>query len=436
MSKTTGGKTADGTRLNDVYVLDVENWSWTCVYSPPLLAAGGSSDDNATIPNNTDTLMMIPSFAFHSATLGTSGLLHILGGTVFEHSMPISHLIYNLNTMSWDDPLLVYAASDGVASDKLFHHDIPGERHSHTAVVDRSKEIVYMFGGVLAVDGGTPLGDFHQLDLKTGQWSPVNVEATEGDDHGGAPAPRYKHGSVYLHDADWIIVIGGYNKSALNDVYGFDIACRLWRPLISDEAEAMKVPHMEGHTVTYVESMQQVFVMGGVNSIFDCISFDEIPVLKVSMLASMSLRDEDRVSADAVEVLREGTTNVVEVDDDLLSMDRTTSSTTSTSAMPPVSTFEDYLASRGSTRSINSSTSTSSHSSTLRSTTSSIGSKGVAVFVNSDGSADKVKSKNTSDEENALSLSYETEEKGKFVVGKLILCIYILGFIGFSKLLL
>jgi hypothetical protein len=126
-------------------------------------------------------------------------------------------------------------------------HPPPCQRSLHSSAL--MKDNIYIFGGY---DGTSRVNDFYSFDCNSRSWSIV-IHLS-----GQPPSPRDRHISV-VHE-DTFYVFGGFDgRSRVNDLHGYDTACRMWRPIIAVAGNPPSARHSHA-AVVHHDSM---YVFGG-----------------------------------------------------------------------------------------------------------------------------------------------------------------------------
>jgi hypothetical protein len=99
----------------------------------------------------------------------------------------------------------------------------PSERQDHRAIYDPVRHRMVVFGGR---KGASVFNDTWAFDLAADTWSQL-------DDGAAGPSPRYGHAMAYDDATDRLIVYGGSNGAALNDIWAFHLETNTWERLRS-----------------------------------------------------------------------------------------------------------------------------------------------------------------------------------------------------------
>jgi len=97
----------------------------------------------------------------------------------------------------------------------------PSERQDHRAIYDPLRRRMLVFGGR---DVHSIFNDTWAFDLTGLTWSRL-------DDGSAGPPPRYGHAMAYDDATDRLIVYGGSNGGARNDIWAFHLATNTWEQL-------------------------------------------------------------------------------------------------------------------------------------------------------------------------------------------------------------
>lgn len=221
--------------FGDLYVLDLDTFSWDRIDSPGFK----------------------PRYE-HSAFIPKSkpNKLYAFGGGD-QHGNHRDVQVYDLTTQTWStvtpigeapsartyhitavvgDKFYVYSGGQSLSdpvSDRQVHcfdaageswttlkikGDAPKPRHGHVVVAVEDK--LYIHGGM---SGTTFYDDMHVLDLKTSSWSCIKQKR-------GSPSARAAHAAVVSGSS--IYVFGGMNRDgALDDLHMFDTKTKKWSPV-------------------------------------------------------------------------------------------------------------------------------------------------------------------------------------------------------------
>jgi hypothetical protein len=109
--------------------------------------------------------------------------------------------------------------------EKLDEDTGPSKRQDHRAIYDPVRHRMVVFGGRHVPQY---FNDTWAFDLASQTWSQL-------DDGSAGPPPRYGHAVAYDDATDRLIVYGGSNGAALNDVWAFHLATNTWERLRSGE---------------------------------------------------------------------------------------------------------------------------------------------------------------------------------------------------------
>ncbi|MFS8001540.1 putative kelch-type beta propeller [Helianthus anomalus] len=183
-----GGESGKGL-LEDVQVLNLENYSWTTASSRLYLSPSSLQ-------------LKIPACKGHCLVPWEKKVL-LVGGRTSPPSDRVSVWAFDVGTESWS---LVEAKGD-----------IPIARSGHTIVRAGSKLI--LFGG--EDNKRRKLNDLHMFDLKSLTWLPLHCK-------GAGPSARCNHVAT-LYDDKLLLVFGGTSKSkSLNDLFSLDFETMMW----------------------------------------------------------------------------------------------------------------------------------------------------------------------------------------------------------------
>lgn len=110
------------------------------------------------------------------------------------------------------------------------HGRVPRGRYRSSCVVYNDSMILY--GGH---DGSRHLSDTYVFDFPTATWALIETG-------GIAPSPRDSHGAVIFEDS--MFIFGGSNGRALGDFHQLDLSSMVWRPV--NQQLAPPVSHSSG----------------------------------------------------------------------------------------------------------------------------------------------------------------------------------------------
>ncbi|KAJ0610878.1 putative kelch-type beta propeller [Helianthus annuus] len=183
-----GGESGNGL-LEDVQVLNFENFSWTTTSSRLYLSPSSLQ-------------LKIPACKGHCLVPWGKKVL-LIGGRTASPSDRVSVWAFDVETECWS---LMEAKGE-----------IPIARSGHTAV--RAGTLLILFGGEDVKR--RKLNDLHMFDLKTLTWLPLHCQGT-------GPSARCNHVAA-LYDDKLLLVFGGTSKSkSLNDLYSLDFETMMW----------------------------------------------------------------------------------------------------------------------------------------------------------------------------------------------------------------
>ncbi|KAL5541810.1 hypothetical protein UlMin_009520 [Ulmus minor] len=183
-----GGESGNGL-LDDVQVLNVDNFTWTTASSKLYLSP-------SSLP------LKIPACKGHSlVSWGKKALL--IGG----------------KNDPWSDRVTVWAFDSETGCWSLMEAkgDLPVARCGHTVV--RASSALFLFGG--EDSKRRKLNDLHMFDLKSLTWLPLHCTGT-------GPSPRSNHTAALYDDKTLFIFGGASKKKTLNDLYSLDFETMIW----------------------------------------------------------------------------------------------------------------------------------------------------------------------------------------------------------------
>lgn len=131
----------------------------------------------------------------------------------------------------------------------------PSERQDHRAVYDPVRHRMLVFGGR---DVHSIFNDTWAFDLAAQTWSQLDAGAA-------GPSPRYGHAMAYDDATDRMLVYGGWDGAAQNDVWAFDLATTSWERLRSG-AYGEQDPQPEGRVfpgAVVDETQRRLILYGG-----------------------------------------------------------------------------------------------------------------------------------------------------------------------------
>ncbi|XP_071686475.1 acyl-CoA-binding domain-containing protein 5 [Rutidosis leptorrhynchoides] len=183
-----GGESGEGL-LDDVQVLNFENYTWTAASSRLYVSPSSLQ-------------LKIPSCKGHCLVPWGNKLL-LIGGRTDPPSDRVAVWAFDTETEGWS---LMEAKGD-----------IPVARSGHSVV--RAGSNLILFGGEDIKR--KKLNDLHMFDLKSLTWLPLRST-------GPGPSARCNHVAA-LYDDKLLLVFGGTAKSkSLNDLYSFDFETIKW----------------------------------------------------------------------------------------------------------------------------------------------------------------------------------------------------------------
>jgi len=203
----------------DLYRLDLKNLVWVSVHSPTEVS---------------------PSPRWDFASTSSGNLIYIYGGNSEKG------LLTDMYELKVDQCTRSLKESHGVTSAVTLGFQ-PRPRAGHTATVVGRQ--MYVFGGYY--DGWQYLNDLFCFNLDTHTWSPIETT-------GPVPSPRWGHVTVLVDRR--LLVFGGYGGSGryLNDLHLLDIDTMRWTSV----PPASNVPEgMYGHTGVVYE--RRIIFFGG-----------------------------------------------------------------------------------------------------------------------------------------------------------------------------
>nr|GEU98173.1 hypothetical protein [Tanacetum cinerariifolium] len=183
-----GGESGNGL-LEDVQVLNFENFSWTAASSRLYFSPSSLQ-------------LKIPACKGHCLVPWGKKVL-LIGGRTAPPTDRVAVWAFETETECWS---LMEAKGD-----------IPVARSGHTVVQAGSNLI--LFGG--EDTKRRKLNDLHMFDLKSLTWLPLHSK-------GAGPSARCNHVAA-LYDDKLLLVFGGTSKSkSLNDLYSLDFETMTW----------------------------------------------------------------------------------------------------------------------------------------------------------------------------------------------------------------
>jgi hypothetical protein len=134
----------------------------------------------------------------------------------------------------------------------------PAKRQDHHGIYDARRHRLVVFGGR---DLAGAFDDTWALDIASLTW-------TRLEDGRAAPPARYGHAMVWDEAGDRMIVYGGEQTEALNDVWAFDLATNAWTRLRTGEyGELDPQPDARGFPGAVADpARRRLIVHGGVHA--------------------------------------------------------------------------------------------------------------------------------------------------------------------------
>ncbi|KAK1427034.1 hypothetical protein QVD17_15716 [Tagetes erecta] len=183
-----GGESRNGL-LEDVQVLNLENYSWTAASSRLYLSPSSLQ-------------LKVPACRGHCLVPWGKKVL-LIGGKTVPTSDRVSVWAFDVGTECWS---LIEA-----------NGAIPVARSGH--IVVRTGSSLILFGG--EDNKRKKLNDLHMFDLKSLTWLPLHCK-------GAGPSARCNHVAA-IYDDKLFLVFGGTSKSkSLNDLYSLDFETMIW----------------------------------------------------------------------------------------------------------------------------------------------------------------------------------------------------------------
>lgn len=202
----------DGKRNhNDLFVLDIETYSWSRPQVTGQVPVGRNG---------------------HTAALAGRRIF-VLGGWLGSGPLAASDMhTLNLDTMSWSEPSC--------------RGEQPGSCNMHTCDCVQDKLFVFRGG-----DGRDYLSDLHVLDLPTMTWK-------AGDTQGQSPPPRGNHASAVEPVQGQLFIFGGWDgRRRLNDLHVLDTIQMIWsKPELTS---GMPPQPRAGMSLTHIRGVLYLF---------------------------------------------------------------------------------------------------------------------------------------------------------------------------------
>ncbi|KAF0438152.1 galactose oxidase [Gigaspora margarita] len=143
----------------------------------------------------------------------------------------------------------------------------PSRRRSTSTVID-SKGIIYIFGGRVQVDTGSPIlvcyNDLYTFDTVLLSWNKVNAA--------NVPSPR-SHAAPVLLPSGKILYIGGVSQTQpgmeadlinMNEIPVFDTISSTWSYKYANQS--ILIQPRSGHTATLMPNNNEIIIIGGNSS--------------------------------------------------------------------------------------------------------------------------------------------------------------------------
>ena len=191
-----GGADAEGVQRNDLFLLDVETFSWT------------SKVPQGQLPDAREG---------HSAAVD-GDLIYFFGGYVRERNVYVNDLFtLNTATLTWK----LHVGTRGQP---------PSARSGHSVgVVNRQ---MFVYGGYSSENHD--LDSLHYFDFQRQQWTEY---VAVGD------APSRRHGASLVARPKTLFVIGGCNaeeNACYNDTYALDLDAKRWGKMVVVAGESLQ----------------------------------------------------------------------------------------------------------------------------------------------------------------------------------------------------
>jgi hypothetical protein len=143
----------------------------------------------------------------------------------------------DLGTLAWQD-----VTPQGEKPEKRCLHDIA---YAPTA------EEIYLYGGCSSGFGPCPQGDLWTLDVKSGVWE---IKSPSGE----VPSARENPAIAINTRTGNLILFGGKDDAAVNDLWEFSTANGTWR-----QVEAEGPSGRNSHDAIYDAAHNRLYVFGG-----------------------------------------------------------------------------------------------------------------------------------------------------------------------------
>ncbi|MDP3722303.1 MAG: kelch repeat-containing protein, partial [Candidatus Omnitrophota bacterium] len=129
----------------------------------------------------------------------------------------------------------------------------PSGRSDHTAVYDATAKKMYLFGGTTNGGSSGSLSDLWIYDVAAITWTQLSPT-------GGPPGARGQHSAAFDSATKKMYIFGGWNVTALNNLWVYDVAANTWTSLTPTGGPSVG---RAGPTAVYDSTTKKMHVFGG-----------------------------------------------------------------------------------------------------------------------------------------------------------------------------
>ena len=264
----------DLSRRDDVHVLSESSGAWA--WSAPVVSGTAPSArvQHSAVWDVTNGRMILFG-GYDGSYLGEVHILSESGGTWTWSSPSVSGEApsgRHSHSAVWDGAngrMFVFGGSDGSRRNDVWMLSnsegiwtwsgpgvsgaLPTGREHHSAVWDATNGRMLVFGGY----DGSARNDLHMFEELGGTWTWSNPSAV-----GTVPSERYTPSAVWDADHSRMVVFGGYSGSRLNDVWVLSDSGGSWtwaKPTVSGSAPTPRL----GHSAVWDAANGHMIVFGG-----------------------------------------------------------------------------------------------------------------------------------------------------------------------------
>ncbi|KAI9287969.1 hypothetical protein BC943DRAFT_350148 [Umbelopsis sp. AD052] len=158
----------------------------------------------------------------HTMTMTSSGVIHIIGGLVATRLPTLDSTgrsQWSLSAASMSD-VPQYNTNNGEWNLVTASGYIPPSRNLHTATLAADGTTVIVFGGSVANNLSTVMGDLYIYDTTKTSWSIIHVN--------GGPSPRAGHSAVQVGTTMFVMFGYDYTLGSLSDIHALDTVNWRW----------------------------------------------------------------------------------------------------------------------------------------------------------------------------------------------------------------